>query len=268
MNSTVETQKTRPVKPLGHRAYGSIPHLPGSRRGPADKGLDPRQARILTHHARDRHDHIVVQEKLDGSNVAVAKIEGQIIPLIRAGYTALDSKWEQHRHFAKWVLENYARFNQLLLDGERCVGEWLMEAHGTRYNLPHEPFVIFDIMRGVERSLAETVSSRAATWGFITPRLIHEGAPITIEAVLQVLEPSGHGALDPVEGAVWRCERDGAVDFLGKYVRPDKVDGCYLESHNAGVTIWNWRPSVPDGNAAGAAQVTPKDVSGEQGGNS
>ena len=35
-------------------------------------------------------------------------------------------------------------------------------------------------------------------------------------------------ALDPVEGAVWRCERQGAVDFLGKYVRPDKIDGKYL----------------------------------------
>lgn len=34
-------------KPLGHKAYGSIAHLPGSRRGPADKGLSEKQASIL-----------------------------------------------------------------------------------------------------------------------------------------------------------------------------------------------------------------------------
>ena len=39
---------TKPIKPLGKRAYGSIPHLPGSRRGPSDKGLSDQQAAILT----------------------------------------------------------------------------------------------------------------------------------------------------------------------------------------------------------------------------
>ena len=35
-----------PIKPLGRKAYGSIPHLPGSRRGPGDWGLSDAQARI------------------------------------------------------------------------------------------------------------------------------------------------------------------------------------------------------------------------------
>jgi hypothetical protein len=45
-----------------------------------------------------------------------------------------------------------------------------------------------------------------------------------------------YGALDPVEGAVWRVERNDKVDFLAKYVRPDKVDGSYFE----GEPVWNW----------------------------
>lgn len=28
----------KPIKPLGHKSYGSIPHLIGSKRGAADKG--------------------------------------------------------------------------------------------------------------------------------------------------------------------------------------------------------------------------------------
>lgn len=233
----------KPEKPLGQRAYGSIPHLPGSRRGPADKGLSDQQARILTSIARDRLDLITVQEKLDGSCVSVAKINGRITALIRAGYLAAGSNYSQHHAFAVWVEQNRARFDTVLSEGERCVGEWLMEAHGTIYRLTHEPFVVFDIMRGHDRSLADDVKARCAQVALITPRVIHCGTPISIERVLTMLEPSGHGAIDGVEGAVWRVERKGVVDFLGKYVRPDKVDGKYLENISGLPPIYNWIPT-------------------------
>lgn len=231
-----------PEKPLGQKAYGSIPHLPGSRRGPGDHGLSESQARICTEKARDKHDIIIVQEKLDGSCVAVAKINGDIVPLGRRGYRALTSNFTQHHHFHHWVMNNKRRFDNLLEEGERVVGEWLMEAHGTRYNLPHEPFVMFDIMRGHDRSLLSSVGMRAQANQFIIPRLIHHGSPMSIEAALAALEPSGHGAIDPVEGAVWRVERQGKVDFLGKYVRPDKVDGCYLKEISGKEAVYNWGP--------------------------
>lgn len=231
---------TKPLKPLGQKAYGSIPHLPGSRRGPADKGLSDSQAAICTTKARDRHDVIIVQEKLDGSNCSVAKVNGEIVALGRAGYLAETSPYEQHHFFARWVRENSERFAALLGEGERCVGEWLAQAHGTRYALPHEPYVIFDIMRGVERTPWIIVNGRCEH--FTTPRVLHVGGPLAIADAVAMLEPSGHGALDPVEGAVWRVERRGAVDFLGKYVRPDKVDGWLLPEQCNGLTTWNWHP--------------------------
>ena len=233
---------TKNEKPLGQRAYGSIPHLPGSRRGPSDKGLSDQQARILTDKTRDKFDVITVQEKLDGSNVAVANINGEIVALIRAGYRATESNFEQHHHFARWVDNQLPRFEKLLKEGERVSGEWLMEAHGTRYDLPHEPFVAFDIMAGHERALASVVRERCDVVDFITPRLIHIGGAFSIEEMLKVLESSGHGALDPVEGAVWRAERNGVVDFLGKYVRSDKVDGKYLSGVSGGDPVYNWLP--------------------------
>jgi len=84
--------------------------------------------------------------------------------------------------------------------------------------------------------------NRVAPGRFITPRLIHRGGPIRIERVQLLLEPSGHGAVDPVEGAVWRVERRSAVDFVAKWVRPDKIDGCYLPDVSGKEPIWNWRP--------------------------
>jgi hypothetical protein len=232
----------KPIKPLGHRAYGSIPHLPGSRRGPADKGLSEQQAALLTEKTRDRHDIIYVQEKLDGSNVSVANIGGVIVPLIRAGYEAKGSNYKQHHHFHDWVMERQSLFLRLLQHEERCVGEWLMEAHGTRYNLVHEPFVVFDIMVSDKRCGVSEVMERCARHGITTPRLIHRGRAISIEEILPQLEPSGHGAIDPVEGAVWRIERNGITDFLGKYVRPEKVDGKYLENISGNPPIYNWTP--------------------------
>lgn len=228
------------TKPLGQKAYGSIPHLPGSRRGPADKGLTDQQARILTEKARDRHDIIIVTEKLDGSNCSVAKINGEIVALGRAGYLAKTSPYEQHHLFADWVEVNKKRFSDLLGEGERCVGEWMALAHGTRYNLPHEPYVIFDLMRGNRRATWAEVLSR--TPDFVRPYVIHIGDPISIDKAVELLTPVHHGAIDPIEGAVWRVERKGEVDFLGKYVRPEKADGCLLPEKNNGISIWNWKP--------------------------
>lgn len=235
---------TNSKKPLGGKAYGSIPHLPGSRLGPGDHHCHEGQARICTVQVWDHHDLIIVQEKLDGSCVSAAKINGEVIPLTRAGYHALTSPYEQHHLWAAWVGVNVARFDELLGEGERVVGEWLAQAHGTRYALVHEPFVAFDLMRGIVRAPCHEVSLRVGRLDFRAPFLISLGAPITPEAAMALLEenPSNHRAVDPVEGVVYRVERHGAVDFLAKYVRPEKQDGVYLPEMSGQPAVWNWRP--------------------------
>lgn len=234
---------TRTAKPLLQRAYGSIPHLPGSRRGPADKGLSESQASILTWKSRDKNDRIIVQEKLDGSCVGVARIDGELVPITRAGYAALSSPFPMHHRFHEWAKKNEDRFWALLNDGERAMGEWLDQAHGTRYDLPHEPFVLFDVMYdGHKRMPYACVLEASFSTGFTMPQKLHDGGPIGVAEVMSLISRSGHGAIDPVEGAVWRCERKGAVDFLGKYVRKDKVDGKYLPSVTGGPEVMNtWR---------------------------
>jgi hypothetical protein len=236
---TVGSRRRLATKPLGHKAYGSIPHLPGSRLGVGDHHCHAGQAAICTTKVRDRHDEVFVQEKLDGSCVAVARVGSTFVALGRAGWPAESSKYLQHQLFADWVRKHEARFD-ILMDGERVVGEWLAQAHGTRYELPHEPFVAFDLMIGQIRAPQERFQ-RLLGNRFVTPRLICRG-PISLEQVRAELERSGHGAQDPVEGAVWRVERRGNVDFLAKWVRPEKVDGCYLPEISGREALWNWRP--------------------------
>jgi hypothetical protein len=199
---------------------------------------------------------------LDGSNVGVARIDDKLYPLTRSGYIADTSPWQQHIVFYGWVFANQDRFMEVLRNGERLVGEWLMQAHGTRYDLKHEPFVPFDLMVEEKRAYYAELSSRLKGC-FTLPYMVHCGDSIPVAKAMDLLGEYGHhGATDPVEGLIYRVERDKAtgkkdervrvVDFLVKYVRPDKEDGIYLPKISGGPPIWNWRPAFekelyPDG---------------------
>src|SRR6056297_1219065 len=230
------------AKPIGRKAYGSIPHLPGSRLGPGDHKVHAGQAAICLRKARDRHDRIIVTEKLDGSNVAVARVDGVIWALGRAGYPASTSPFEHHHLFAHWVREHEERFRAMLHDGECVHGEWLAQAHGTRYELPHEPFVAFDLTRDGARLPWDDITWRCVKASITLPDLLSYGPPLDIDDMLSLISTSTHGAIDPVEGAVWRAERNGKFDFMAKYVRPDKQDGKYLPDIAGCDPIWHWRP--------------------------
>jgi hypothetical protein len=191
---------------------------------------------------RDRHDRVIVQEKLDGSNVAVAKVNGIVMPLTRAGYRAEDSPYAQHHRFAEWAYVRQDLFDGLLAEGERVCGEWLYQAHGTRYDLPHGPFVPFDLLTGPKRVPFDEFTRRVSPL-LPLPFVAHDGGACSVEKALKALGEFGkHGGRDPVEGAVWRVERQGAVDYLCKFVRTDKVDGLYLPELNGGVAVNNSWP--------------------------
>lgn len=243
MNDPITTFAGR-TKPLPHKAYGSIGHLPNSRMGPADHHVPEGQAKIATERTRSRHDRVIVTEKLDGSCTAIARINGALVALGRAGWLAQSSPYEQHQLFAAWVRANEGRF-EFMGEGERYVGEWLAQAHGTRYQLEgRQPWVMFDVMVQTKRKPWDVVRERARFAGLSTPHVIMDGPPTSVEQALDILGPTGaYGALDPVEGAVWRIERRGEFDFMAKYVRPDKVDGAYLPEVSGQSAIWNWRPS-------------------------
>ena len=232
-------------KPLRHKSYGSIPHFKGSRTAPSDKRVTPGQQRIMTEKTRDKHDLIIVQEKLDGSNCSVAKINGKIYPLTRSGYIASTSRYKQYIVFSHWVSNNYERFDKLLNEGERVVGEWLYQAHGTKYNLPHEPYVVFDLMTNHDRLIFKEFLERVEKYNFIVPRMIYMGrTPQPIEGVIKHIKNNlgGHGNIDPVEGVVYRCERKEKVDFLSKYVMNDKEDGKYLPEISGNDEVLNNYP--------------------------
>jgi hypothetical protein len=147
--------------------------------------------------------------------------------------------------FQKFIYKHESCFD-FLEEGERVVGEWLAMAHGTRYQIDNDfPFVVFEIMREDQRVLYLDFRLRIGT-KLPVAHLLHLGHPISIRQIEKKIDVRNgetygyHGSLEPVEGASWRGEREGRVDFLGKFVRQTKEDGKYFSEDHTKL-VWNWR---------------------------
>lgn len=226
-------------RPLGRKAYFKIAHLPGSRTGSSDRTA-PRELAERCLVAARPEEEVFVQEKLDGSCVSVARLHGAVLALGREGTLAAHSQNPGRQMFAAWVEPRAALFRELLHDGEWLVGEWLALAHSTRYELRHDPFVVFDAFHEGRQWTFDEIDGRLRG---VLPRpcLLHRGGALGIAAMLEKLGSGGHGAVEPPEGAVWRVERAGRVAGMAKYVRGDKVDGALLPENSGREAVWNFK---------------------------
>jgi|GEM_PF-51247 len=209
----------RKKKVLPFKAYTSIPHLPGSRLGPSERTIDVNQFNMLTQKAVNKQDVVIVQEKLDGSCVCAYKENGKILALGRDGELASESVNSARQLWSEWVEEHQPRFLALLDEGERVCGEWLAMVHGTRYELTHEPFVAFDIFTAQNKAISYTeLKQRCEKLCFITPYVIHQGAPITVEQGIALLGNKGfHGAIDEPEGPSRKNKTTSPMELATEY---------------------------------------------------
>ncbi len=227
----------RPKRILEYKTYNKIPHLPSSRLGEGDHCVDINTESLLT---KDCPNEclVIVQEKLDGSNVCVVRHKGKLFALSRSGYDCSNSNQEQHRMFAAYVKKYINKFSSIIInDGDRIVGEWLALAHGTIYEGIEEPFVPFDMY--IDKK-------QLSYWEFLTkisrvelepPALLHVGGACSIRRALKLL--TKYSEWDDNEGVIYRLEENMIPKIMAKYVNHDKVDGKYLK--DGIMPIYNWR---------------------------
>jgi RNA ligase len=224
------------------KLYPKISHLPGSRTGIRDRhcGLVPAK-RLLEESLPG--DRVIVQEKLDGSNVIVSRINNKLVALGRNGKPCERSRNSNRLAFAVWLELNQHRF-AWLQHLERLACEWLPVAHGTRYVLPHEPIVVLDFFDATgTRATLQQLQIKISNSSLQIPHVLHSGTAISLEDALEKLGLHGfHGALDESEGLVYRLERDNKLLMLAKYVRVGKIDGFYLSDHTGLEDVWNSFP--------------------------
>lgn len=238
--------RPKPVKPLGAKGYGSTPHLVGSRVGPSDSHVEPTLAKIMTEKVRNRHDRIIVTEKLDGSCMTVAKLAGWVLPVNRAGYLVTDSPWPMQHVFADYVADRRKAFSSMLAEDERIAGEWMLQAHGTIYDVVHpdDLFVAFSIIGPRGRIPYDEFAARVDVAGIRRAHVISDGPAVSqVQAVRELGDRGFHGAREQPEGAVWVLETRGEFNCIAKHVIPEKVDGKYLSSITGAPEIWNYAGS-------------------------
>lgn len=228
-------------KILPYKTYFKIGHLLKSRLGPSDKHVDQGTNDNLTKELPNQQSCVIVQEKLDGSNVSVAKHKGKLYALGRSGYDCAQSNQEQHRMFHQYMLDNLTHLNVYLKDGDHIVGEWLALAHGTLYPGLVFPFWGLDYFKQNKR---QSILVAYQFFSFVripTPGILHIGGACTPERAQRIMEKRHPGR--DYEGFVYRLEEAGECKSIAKYVRPGKEDGKYLVDNKNNPSfepIWNW----------------------------
>lgn len=221
------------MKPLNVKNYGSIGHLSNSKLGSGDHFINHGQERILTEKPRDKNDLIIVSEKYDGSNVGIAKIDNKIYPLTRSGHKASESKFNQHLAFSDWVYSNIGLWIDILDNGERITGEWMMQAHGIKYDIKNniDPVVFFDYFdKHNNRMTFDKLEDLKSLYDLKLPRVLHKGSSVSVDSLKEELYKCDSDFVpdEKPEGMVYRVERKGKVDFLAKWVRKDFQNGKYI----------------------------------------
>lgn len=215
---------------LLNKNYGSIPHLSNSKLNmEADKRISIGEEDMLTRKTRHKYDIIIVTEKVDGANVGIFKKNGNIFGVSRTGLDVRDSTIKQIRLFQDYIDKHKNRYSEMLKEGERVCGEWMIKTHSLEYDMPHEPFIAFDYMdSNNNRLIYDELKERCEKFEVITTGLVHKGTAISVKDAMNILGTGFHGCVEQPEGIVYKYERKDKVIFMAKYVREHKIDGVYM----------------------------------------
>jgi len=202
------------------RAFSKIQHLPGSKMiDSQDKLIGSEQAAWMTERRRTPKDLVIITEKVDGANCAILRQGDELVPLLRAGYDCRTNPCKWLQDFAEYVETHANRFFQLLTEGERICGEWMIKTHTLNYKLPHEPFIAFDLISGSNRTRYIEFRQRALEAGITIAGLLHMGEAMPVTVAMELLGSGYHGVIGEPEGVIYRYE-DHTHGFIccGKYV--------------------------------------------------
>lgn len=160
----------------------------------------------------------VVEEKLDGANVAVWWDDGRPAVASRGGPDAMD-RAGQLGPLRAWVGRHLGPLAELCAGGWALYGEWLWLQHTVGYDALPDLLVVLDLHHAdIGFAPHDERRTRVVRAGLVPPPVVFEGVLGDVEALLALIGTSRFGH-EPMEGLVLR--RD-ATDRC-KVVRPGFV---------------------------------------------
>jgi hypothetical protein len=217
------------------RKYPRTPHLTGSRLQPGDEDLATVARETL------RGLHVVVEEKLDGSNSGISfSADGELILQSRGHVLTGGARERQFALLKRWAGAQVEALRALLGDRYVMYGEWLYARHTIPYDrLPHY-FLEFDVYDRERDEFLSTARRRQMLAG--SPVV---SAPVLGEGELGALEtylgPSLYSTTHAMEGLYLKHEEDGRVVARYKYVQPG-----FLQAVSESGEHWMERPLEPN----------------------
>ena len=231
--------------------YPRTPHLFGSKGTDDDKHLDESES---TRFISD--DSLIVEEKLDGTNVGIHFSEDGEMILQCRGHLITEGMHPQYDLFKQWVAVKRLVLEQRLENRFILFGEWVYARHSVAYlQLTHYffEFDIYDKQKQAFLDLEQRLTLLAAS-GIQTVPVIHSGS-LERSDLEGLIGPSQFGSQfdnpltkrtdNLMEGLYLRTESDGAVTGRAKFVRPEFVEKIKQSTH------WQHQSMVPNELADG-----------------
>lgn len=217
--------------------YPRTPHLFGSRGTEDDRHLDEAASLEML-----RDASLIVEEKLDGTNVGIHfSAAGELVLQCR-GHLITEGMHPQYDLFKQWVTVKHSLLEGMLKDRFILFGEWLYARHSIEYRaLPHYLFE-FDIYDKSEQCFL-TLENRLEILkgtGIQTVPIVHRGALSRkqLESLVQsslfharLVHPGQTRTDDLMEGLYLRTESAREVVRRAKWVRPEFVDKLKASEH-------------------------------------
>lgn len=160
---------------------------------------------------------VVVEEKLDGANVALWLDDGVIRVASRGGRGAMDRAGQLGRLRA-WAAERTPALVDLLADNRVAYGEWLWLTHAVRYVRLPDYLVLLDIWSPTAGFAGlDERDELAVQAGLAVPPRVFRGTLETLDRLDELVGQTAWGD-ERAEGAVLRRDHaDGSFDRC-KYV--------------------------------------------------
>ena len=232
--------------------YPRTPHLFGSKRRDDDKHFGRKESEAFI-----ADESLIVEEKLDGTNVGIHfNSRGRMVLQCR-GHEITEGMHPQYDLFKKWTSVKRPVLEAMLGGQFILYGEWLYAKHSVHYRkLPHYffEFDIYDKDAAQFLDLDTRLQMLDGT-GLQTVLVIHRGR-VTAGELQSLIGPSAFdSAFDNpttasndqlMEGLYLRTEAGGHVTGRAKMVRPEFVEKVKQSDH------WQHQAMVPNELADGA----------------
>lgn len=226
--------------------YPRTPHLFGSQGTDDDKQLGEAESKAFI-----ADKSLIVEEKIDGTNVGIHFSDSGELVLQCRGHLITEGMHPQYDLFKQWAAVKRHVLEERLQNRFLLFGEWVYARHSIHYRqLPHYffEFDVYDKQEGIFLDLQRRMSLLKGT-GIQTVPVIHTGT-VRREDLQKLVGPSQFDSHfdnpltgqpdNRMEGLYLRTEADGAVTGRAKFVRPEFVEKIKQSTH------WQQQQLVPN----------------------